>query len=1088
MTTLAEWVAQRKEGQTSEQPVPLGNDGGSMADRLRTMALSSAIGMSLRGGSFGRIAEESGVLNPEAYQVLSGMAPPEWVQQKRASGDLSVDDLLASAPSLGPSPFLSTSFPNIRIEPEPGDYNSMPSGPAPPGSALRAALGLTSTVLSAPALQRFGAGFDLLSQSIPNPINPVLPGVPIPFGRELSDIRTNFKVPVQKVVPLATGNNLYYGTYRHPNIPETFGELVRRIKAEWDVAAHGKPWDEQSALTYANVLGRRMGGPGGPVFETARWVGGIGADIFTDPLIMIGPATRLGTAAKLARRLPEIANSLGLVGDERTVSALRFLKEMGREVPLSEKALEFAANYERAYGTIERPGLVAEVARGERGLLQLPRFSKYPFPGLWSTDTQGRFLAESSTMKGIKALTGGRILSVEMKPIGSQLLAPYARWLESKGVSDGWTLLDMLYPSDATRALAHFYAQPEIELTLPRAGETPFATTEEALHAATREGIIKPYIPRARAEAGRLMQGMSARQEDVARAIMMSEPDARRMGLTDLKFINETAKAVLDKRIAQGGQKLTADGYRTELEAMKLQLQQFFNDQQEVRKLVSEGIPGIDTTPILSTPNTQWVKGIDLSGETAAIKVPKLEVSRVKAKSPLTFTPKPEWVSPEWPGMFDTPQIRDWVQELAGRQKWYVELAQSGGLRTKLLTPTDRTPLQELTLAMQDLAARRTFDPKAEGMYMPEAADYLRHQMSKETWGILRKPEIGVIVENADGSYGVSKKFINTWSTTMSTRANREGITQFNAKVWNEGFGGIPARTVRNFFETNPAIREPVRYMEAIRQMKSGKFYNGLADFLANTPEYIIGPDGKMPQGFKALTDFLPERTVAAMDDVLKAKVDGVMLPDTPGIRRMIQTQTDLMTSQKHLDHFLGFMQTATNWWKVNTLGVFPAYHLGNFISNLYLLYLNGMWDPTMLALAYKIAKNPTSLETVGSAWTGQKYTYKQLSEMMHGYNIGLGWTRSTMEDAIRGSADALRMKDYQAPENYQFLGIPGKAATIRAGQYDLIGITKMLTGMDWRIERRAGETFFQGLLNTPSEVIGAFKERRVIEGAFKGS
>ena len=72
--------------------------------------------------------------------------------------------------------------------------------------------------------------------------------------------------------------------------------------------------------------------------------------------------------------------------------------------------------------------------------------------------------------------------------------------------------------------------------------------------------------------------------------------------------------------------------------------------------------------------------------------------------------------------------------------------------------------------------------------------------------------------------------------------------------------------------------------------------------------------------------------------------------------RDMVMRQAELLQRPDYLRPYMRFLQLSTNWWKTNTLGIWPGYHLGNFVSNLQLLWLGGMHDPLMFPLARKIS------------------------------------------------------------------------------------------------------------------------------------
>ena len=204
-----------------------------------------------------------------------------------------------------------------------------------------------------------------------------------------------------------------------------------------------------------------------------------------------------------------------------------------------------------------------------------------------------------------------------------------------------------------------------------------------------------------------------------------------------------------------------------------------------------------------------------------------------------------------------------------------------------------------------------------------------------------------------------------------------------------------------DFFHSDPAISGAIRADRTARAVSSRKFIDDTLDFFTTTPDPLTGKiTSEVISGnnVKKLKDFAEKRLRGVENrGIYITRNDLRKLPETPQTKQLLGATdnpqelinvTELNLKGDHKLYVLpddvakelnavrntmagGINQSlvietfdkAQNWWKAWTLGIFPAFHTRNAVSNVYNNMLAGVYDPkwyseaTNLQLLSKQAK-----------------------------------------------------------------------------------------------------------------------------------
>jgi hypothetical protein len=934
---------------------------------------------------------------------------------------------------------------------------------------------------------RFDTGFDFNFEPVMSALEYVGRTVDVPAGV----VRDGVDIVLQRLRAVQN-RDLTGWTDESIGAGETLGEALFSHAGEDFTEFATRAWDRISTLghgedvrfeSYIDVLNRYICGIDteamleegqtiqdlfnqGPLERGGMLALGIAADIYLDPLWLVGRIGSLGTRGEQLLKINDAFDEVGLLAPEsRTMSRLAQAQlETGKELiapgsPLWKfgEMMEQGTVTYRTIPTITGPvevptgsgaldlgSLAQQWGSGSRGLLarlQLRRYDTVPVETMWSRAT--------------RRLTGDRfVLTTEFVPMGGRALAPALEKLERFGVTDVWTFLDMITPywrnnkfvfsSDLTRQLAN-----------------------EGYDVSTRYGIESGHglyqirqaagrfsVTGARVEAGNIQNLIRRSREFGGEALFGAMHDAAIWGegiekaLDDIveariTYLEETSGQVFKGRMRNKVKKDIRNSLERQLndyaEAVSVrgdELENFLRernanmpfDAQDIAIALQQERSGFGQLqlPGTTTPGAEAYKAGRYQ-EGAAYPVRYDDVPTGTHTNDMFYNvtedgirmepisiPDTKRVVRQWSddelaafdlaarefdpldlpmaSEFDNPAVRDMVREMRQWQHGYVDEAVAAGLRMAELRGTD--PIAFIKKwATKEVDGETFFDQE---VFDEIAGAYLWHRVSPETWEWMRnqkQPWVRKAAHTATG-WSTTKRFYDTWSQTLSKRKDRRMLTAFN-DFMREKYG------VENFFETNPAHREPARWLEGQRRITAVNYYSRMADHIAQYPNYIL-PAGVKPQkGWMRLSEMMSKRAwdAIAWDSAAAKKISSVVLPEAA--YDMVMRQAELLQRPDYLKPYMRFLQQTTNWWKTNTLGIWPGYHTGNFISNLQLLWLGGMHDPLMFPLAAKIAAGHQGV--VKSIATGVEWSYDDIRRLIKMSGVDVGFVRGNIEQAVTG-------------------------------------------------------------------------------------
>jgi len=136
---------------------------------------------------------------------------------------------------------------------------------------------------------------------------------------------------------------------------------------------------------------------------------------------------------------------------------------------------------------------------------------------------------------------------------------------------------------------------------------------------------------------------------------------------------------------------------------------------------------------------------------------------------------------------------------------------------------------------------------------------------------------------------------------------------------------------VDQFLHYDPALLRSLRQSRSAQEIAYVNFNDSVKQFGRHADEF---PEGAYPKDFVA--------------------VDGI--PDVKfpkHLARTIESQRNILRGKDSLDEFLKYADQFQNLWKMWTLGVRPAYHMRNFVGNLWNAYtVAGVKDPRVFNTA----------------------------------------------------------------------------------------------------------------------------------------
>jgi len=154
-------------------------------------------------------------------------------------------------------------------------------------------------------------------------------------------------------------------------------------------------------------------------------------------------------------------------------------------------------------------------------------------------------------------------------------------------------------------------------------------------------------------------------------------------------------------------------------------------------------------------------------------------------------------------------------------------------------------------------------------------------------------------------------------SSTHALRRKHGGtISEINERMQKD---------VDQFLHHDPALLRALRQSRSAQEIAYVNFNDGVKQFGRYADEF---PDGRYPKDFV---------TIDGIPDVKFPK----------HLARTIESQRNILRGKDPLNDFLKYADQLQNVWKMWTLGVRPAYHMRNFVGNIWNAYtIAGLKDP----------------------------------------------------------------------------------------------------------------------------------------------
>jgi hypothetical protein len=281
------------------------------------------------------------------------------------------------------------------------------------------------------------------------------------------------------------------------------------------------------------------------------------------------------------------------------------------------------------------------------------------------------------------------------------------------------------------------------------------------------------------------------------------------------------------------------------------------------------------------------------------------------------------------------------VKEMAELDKQIVKLAKDTGediatLRGRIIDSVEKRAITEnptindvvdslVTRNAEQLAAE-----KAAGLKTGEitqetgAVDYFIHALSDDGKKWLEK--------NGGREFkGVSRQMTDQHASMIQRKYGDMAVAEVNDMMRKKGIKG-------DFFLVDPARAQAIRDVRSARAITGAEFYDEMGKTFG----------AKEGDGLVAVK---PER------------LKGQLFP--PEVAKVIDTHHEKFTNPEEVNTVLRAYDSAQNWWKAWTLGIFPAYHARNMAGNIWNNSLAGVRNPQVYKIAMDMQRgNPGVLKT----------------------------------------------------------------------------------------------------------------------------
>lgn len=224
----------------------------------------------------------------------------------------------------------------------------------------------------------------------------------------------------------------------------------------------------------------------------------------------------------------------------------------------------------------------------------------------------------------------------------------------------------------------------------------------------------------------------------------------------------------------------------------------------------------------------------------------------------------------------------------------------------------------------------------------------------------------------------LQKKF--KWSDAKTAKLYKYlTVTEVNAMAKRGDLKLLgPGVKIERFFEENPASQILIRGIRGAKARTSMDFYDAASGF--GKWHNINDP---LPEGMSFVKNEKANPLAEARTSTKLVKGQKVVITERmifdKGIAKHIDKLHESLVLPPDLHPLLKVYDGMQSEWKAWTLSIFPAYHIRNFVGNLWNNYLAGIHTPEPYMKALNIQRGKNITITLGS---GQKLNSKQIYEL----------------------------------------------------------------------------------------------------------
>lgn len=293
------------------------------------------------------------------------------------------------------------------------------------------------------------------------------------------------------------------------------------------------------------------------------------------------------------------------------------------------------------------------------------------------------------------------------------------------------------------------------------------------------------------------------------------------------------------------------------------------------------------------------------------------------------------------------PRIAHQAAEISERQARQLEIEKTSGVRVipltadreyiaHVMTPEARDAIRDNLIAKnqlpkstsaKDMSAKLANAARREFVQIkPEVVDdwLSRGLISKKDAVNLKSPKDGL--DFLDKLLEKGEAITDDQYTEALHTLSVDEVNQLAAAGKLRLVGNKP---IAEFFHTDPVYSTTIRGVRGEKARTAAEFYTELKE-----------------RGFAVPAEQAPEGWLP----VKQAELEGHRVP--PEVATAMNRWYDFIHGSKETNAFLELYDKTQDWWKAWTLAIFPAYHVRNFVGNMWNNYLAGVHNPRFYKLA----------------------------------------------------------------------------------------------------------------------------------------